>query len=134
MEYSIDEIMDMLSSDDAKIQEKGVDLGLQVKNLRCFIRPIYGNPSNCTWENCAKIVSARSDKELRYYFDDLLMWISDMKCPGATKIFERLVKYEDKHFFKWALETFPNLDLRIVMKYPLETLMNSSDLNIKDLW
>lgn len=130
MKYSIDEILDMLCSDDEQIQEKGVSLGSQVKNLRCFIRPIYGNPTSSTWENCAKIVCKRPDKELRYYFDDLLMWISDLNSPGASQIFERLVRYEDKKFFEWALVAFPNTDLRSEMSYPLRELINEANLNI----
>ncbi len=131
MKYSIDEILDMLGSDDKEIQEKGISIGSQVKNLKCFMRPIYGNTAPSTWENCAKIVCKRSDKELRYYFDDLLMWISDMNCPGASQIFERLVRYEDKDFFEWALVAFPNDDLRKSMNYPLEELINAANLNIE---
>lgn len=131
MKYSIDEILDMLGSDDEKIQEKGISIGSQVKNLKCFIRPIYGDPPSSTWENCAKIVCKRPDEELRYYIDDLLMWISDMNCPGASQIFERLVRYEDKDFFEWALVAYPNLNLRESMRYELKELISAANLNIE---
>lgn len=131
MKYSIDEILDMLSSDDEKIQEKGINIGSEVKNLKCFIMPIYGDPFYSAWENCAKIVCRRSDNELRYYFNELLIWISDMSTPGASQIFERLVQYEDKNFLEWALNASSNKNLRESMRYELGELINEANLSIE---
>ncbi len=128
MKYSIDEILDMLGSDDKEIQEKGISIGSQIKNLKCFMRPIYGNPLSSTWENCAKIVCKRSDEELRPYFVDLLMWISDMNYPGASQVFDRLIQY-DKDHLEWRLNG--SFNLRKSMKYPLEKLINEANLNIE---
>ncbi len=42
------------------------------------------------WDNCALIVSKRSDEELAPYFVPLLTWLQDANWPGFFTIFERL--------------------------------------------
>ena len=90
---NIKKIMEMINwNNDTETQNKGVKWASQIKNLTIFIQPMeYG--SKAVWENCAKILSERSDEELVPYLNDILEWLQDMNWPGALTITERL-----KHF------------------------------------
>ena len=84
----IDKLLDMLDSrKDPKIQKEGIELAKKVKHLSVFIRPTEGK---YLWENCAKILSQRTDKELGRYLEDLFEWEKDTRWPGAKIIFDRL--------------------------------------------
>lgn len=48
------------------------------------------------WDNCARIISERSDNELKSYLTDMMEWLQDMNWPGAFCILDRLKKYEDR--------------------------------------
>lgn len=124
MKYSIDEILDMLASKDKSIQQNGVKAATEVKTLKCFMRPPYGEPKNCTWENCAKIVSVRSDDELRRYLTDLFIWISDVNNPGYNVIFERLIRFEYKALIEEHINFLINNKFKV---YGLKEILNNPD-------
>jgi len=42
------------------------------------------------WENCAKVIVSKENKELKKYLKDLFDWISDLNWPGALIILEKL--------------------------------------------
>ena len=44
------------------------------------------------WDNCAVILSKKSDEILRPYFSRLLEWIEDLNWPGALTILDRLLR------------------------------------------
>lgn len=89
----IKHIMHMINWDnDQQTQEKGIQLARRVKDIKLFIQPTeYGNKS--VWENCAKVLSEKTDAVLEPYLFSLLEWLQDINWPGAIIVLERLKKY-----------------------------------------
>lgn len=58
-------------------------------DLRAFTMP-FGR-KDC-WENCAKVISARPDKEIIEVGLELFEWLQDLNWPGAMEIVSRLEK------------------------------------------
>lgn len=108
--HSIDDIMDMLDwNRSIEEQLKGLELAKTVKSINVFIQPLDYKHNKNVWENCAKILSERSDEELRPYITSLLEWLQDMNWPGAFIIFERLKNYKDKKWFDLAYNEVINM-------------------------
>ncbi len=96
---NIDHIMELLDwNNDVKQQQEGIRLAREVKCLNVFLQP--GGPyGKRVWENCAKILSERTDEELTWYMSPLLEWLQDLNWPGAFCILDRLKKCKkDKRF------------------------------------
>ena len=103
--YNIDEIMDMLDCNNSvETQEKGIELAKNVKCINVFILPEHLECSKNVWENCAKILANRTDKELQPYLIDILLWIEDMNWPGAIIIDDRLKKIRDMKMLSFAIK------------------------------
>ena len=89
MEVSIDKIFEYLSwKNSNEIQKLGLELASNINNLSVLIMPIE---NKSIWENCAKILTSKSDEELRPYFVELFEWLKDMNWPGAYLIYDRLI-------------------------------------------
>lgn len=135
MKYSIDEIMEMLvyraEADDIKVHEQGIRAAAEVKNLMCFMQPMYEKPVYTTWDDCAEIVSARSDEELRPYIIDMLRWIRDLNKPGALTILDRLAKYKDKKHLEECVMRMLNYNMKESMKEQLNELIKRASLNVE---
>ena len=102
--YSIDEIMDMLDWNNSfEIQKRGRELSKEIKCINVFVQPLHPEHNKNVWDNCAMILSERSDKELHPYLYQLLDWILDMNWPGAFCIWERLKEYGDMEWFNYVL-------------------------------
>ena len=101
----IDTIFSMLeSSNDKQTQLKGIEEARKVKQISVFFRP-KGRKE--IWENCAKIISEKSDSELEAYLYDMFVWLQDMCWPGADIIYDRLKKMTSnykKHMFDYCLD------------------------------
>lgn len=99
---NIDYIMDLLDWNRSnQEQKKGLKLAEDVKCISVFLQP--GSPyGKNVWENCAKVLAARSDDELKPHLGGLLEWLQDMNWPGADCILERLRNFSDIQ----SLETF----------------------------
>ena len=112
MLFDIDKIMDMIDCNNSiEIQEKGIELAKNVKCINVFILPEHLECSKNVWENCAKILAGRTDKELVPYLTDILLWIEDMNWPGAMIILERMKKFSDVGKLSIAIqETISILD------------------------
>lgn len=107
--YNIDDIMDMLDWNQSKEeQEKGLKLAKNIKSINVFVQPLDPKHNKNVWENCAKVLSERSDEELKPYIISLLEWLQDMNWPGAFTIFERLKNYKDKKNFDWSYHVVMN--------------------------
>ena len=103
--YNIDEIMDMLDCNNSvETQENGIELAKNVKCINVFILPEHLECSKNVWENCAKILANRTDKELQPYLIDILLWIEDMNWPGAIIIDDRLKKFRDMKMLSFAIK------------------------------
>lgn len=106
MVIEIDYIMSLIDWNRPKEeQEYGIALGGKIENFNVFLQPCNKNYNKNVWDNCAIIVSMRTDDELRPYLVELLEWLQDLNWPGAFCILERLQKYADTASFTIALNT-----------------------------
>lgn len=104
MKEEID-IMSMLDwSMPIEIQERGKFLAKKVDDISLFLQPVTPRHHKNVWQNCAMVVTEKSDEELRKYLRELLEWIQDMNWPGAFCIFNRLLKYTDEQSFACSLK------------------------------
>lgn len=94
MSCNIDKIYDMLSWDnDLEIQTQGIAEAKKMRSLSGFILPILGRKnSKAVWENCAKVLEGKSNRELEPYQQELFRWLQDLNWPGATIIYDRLLQ------------------------------------------
>ena len=102
---NIDEIMDMLDwNNPPEVQEQGRALARNVRCINVFLQPGHPGHVKNVWDNCAMILSERSDQELQPYLYNLFLWLKDMTCPGAECIFSRLMQYKRDDMFEFALK------------------------------
>lgn len=100
----IDVIMDMLDwNNSSEIQEKGRKMAKKVRCINVFLQPGHMGHCKNVWDNCAIILSERSDQELKPYLHRLFEWLIDMNWPGAYCISERLKKYKDIEWYNYIL-------------------------------
>ena len=92
MSVDIDTLFEMMDEGQpAEIQEEALREARKIKSLSVFMQPIeYG----WSWENCAKVICEKTDKEINNYTYEMLEWLQDINWPGAFLIMERLEKME----------------------------------------
>lgn len=101
---NIDEIMKLIDWNQTdENQQKGIEMAKDVKCINAFILPLHANTNKNVWDNCAIILSKRTDEELRPYLSNLMEWLEDLNWPGSLTILERLNNYSDK---KWLKNNF----------------------------
>ena len=102
----ITEIMDMLDWHmPAEIQTEGISLARNIETIIPFIQPLTPQHNKNVWENCAVIISERSDEEIKPHLPEVLEWLQDMNWPGAFCILDRLKNYSDKNSVLSAIST-----------------------------
>ena len=102
----ITEIMDMLDWHmSSEIQIEGISLARNIETIIPFIQPLTPKYNKNVWENCAVIISERSDKEIKPHLPKVLEWLQDMNWPGAFCILDRLKNYSDKNSVLSAIST-----------------------------
>ena len=69
-------------------QAAGIKMAENIKDIQAFIQPCTESNNKNVWDNCALIISKRSDAELFPYLDNLFAWLQDMNWPGALCILE----------------------------------------------
>ena len=74
-------------------QAAGIKIAESIKDIQAFIQPCTDSYNKNVWDNCALIISKRSDAELLPYLDKLFAWMQYMNWPGAFCILDRLRKY-----------------------------------------
>lgn len=79
-----------------ELQNKGVQLAIEMNQISCFIQPMDPQYNKNVWGNCAKIVSVKTDEELKPFMVSLFEWLQDMNWPGAEIIYDRLIHIEAK--------------------------------------
>ena len=100
----IDEILALLNDNlPPEAQQRGIEAAKHVKTTLPFVMPGEAYCGKKVWENCAKIVAMRTDEQIRPYLNQLLEWIQDPTCPGALRIFERLLQYRDVEWLRMIL-------------------------------
>ena len=64
----INDIMDLLDwNQSAENQAKGRALGQDIECINVFLQPCNKNSNKNVWENCAKILSERTNEEFSPY-------------------------------------------------------------------
>lgn len=90
---NIDYIMDLLDwNNNSEDQLLGIKLARDVKCINAFLQPGFPYGKR-VWDNCAKILSERTDEELSPYFVELLEWLQDLNWPGTFIIINRLIRF-----------------------------------------
>jgi len=87
MNVDVNQLFEMLESDDEDVQYKGIDEAAKVKYLSIFILPIE---SKGLWENCARVLANRTNEELELYLPWLFEWLKDANWPGFDIIYKRI--------------------------------------------
>ena len=98
---NIDYIMELIDWNNS-IEEiaLGIRLARDVKCINAFLQP--GSPyGKNVWDNCAKILSERTNEELAPYLIELMEWLQDMNWPGAFCILDRLKKMTGDSLFEY---------------------------------
>lgn len=100
---NIDYIMDLLDwNNSIEKQEQGIEMAKDVKCINVFLQPGSRYYGKNVWDNCAKILSARSNEELSPYMIELMEWLQDMNWPGAFCIFNRLKEMKNEQLFQYS--------------------------------
>jgi hypothetical protein len=90
MSIDINQLFEMLSwNRDEQTQKKGVEEASNIKYLSVLIQPIE---DKSIWENCAKVLAKKSDKDLELYLMYLFKWLQDANWPGFEIIYNRIKK------------------------------------------
>lgn len=100
---NIDYIMELLDwNNSIEKQEQGIKLAQNVKCINVFLQPGSHYYGKNVWDNCAKILSARSNEELSPYLIELMEWLQDMNWPGAFCILNRLKGMANEQLFQYS--------------------------------
>lgn len=95
--------MDLLDwNNSIEKQEQGIEMAKDVKCINVFLQPGSRYYGKNVWDNCAKILSARSNEELSPYMIELMEWLQDMNWPGAFCIFDRLKGMVNEQLFQYS--------------------------------
>ena len=76
-------------------QQEGIALAKEISSLKAFFQPGGDEGGKAVWDNCAEILYTRSDEELHDYTFDMLLWLQDLNWPGADRIQQRLIEFQD---------------------------------------
>ena len=86
---TIDQIFEMINWDnDKKTQLIGIEKAKSIINLSVLFQPME---SKSVWENCAIIISSKTNEQLKPYVISMFEWLQDMNWPGADIVFKRLL-------------------------------------------
>ena len=83
-------------------QAEGIKMAENIENINVFLQPCSKNYNKNVWDNCAKILPARSNEELSPYMIELMEWLQDMNWPGAFCIFDRLKGMVNEQLFQYS--------------------------------
>ena len=101
----IDAIMALLDwNQSAAEQQRGKELARRVRNIQVFLQPCHENFHKNVWDNCAEILTEKTDEELSPYLSGLMEWLQDMNWPGAGRILERLRQMKRDAVFRQTYE------------------------------
>lgn len=104
---SIDQILYLLNWDRSKEDQMiGIRYANETQCIKAFFQPQGKNAGKAVWENCAKIISMRSDDELEPYLEDMLFWIQDLNWPGAMVILDRLKQFHQVSYLKSIIQNY----------------------------
>ena len=91
-------LLKMMDDDqDQETQNQAVDLAKKDENIEFWIQP---DGYKYSWDNCARVIIEKKDKELAPYMSLLLKWLQDLNWPGALLVLERLKHVEPKFIIR----------------------------------
>lgn len=91
-----EDIIKMLSCNNSEEEQKrGMELASKNKYIGCFFQPCMDRGDKSAWENCASVLSNKSDEELTPWLLKCFEWLQDMNWPGAERIAERLSRFKN---------------------------------------
>ena len=97
--HNINELFEMLDSDnDAEVQAAGIEEAKQIQYFSILFQPVE---NKSVWQNCAKIIAAKSDSELHEYILNMFEWLKDLNWPGSAIILERLKQFPSSTIGYW---------------------------------
>ena len=103
---NIDYIMGLLDwKKSPEEQAQGIEMAQNIENYNVFLQPHNKKYNKNVWDNCALILSKKTDDELSPYLMRLLEWLQDLNWPGAYCILDRLQEYIDDSAYNYALST-----------------------------
>ncbi len=76
-------------------QAEGLALAQRVTDLRAFLQPTTLEYNKNVWDNCARVLSERSDEELEPYLPSMMRWLKNLDWPGARLIAHRLCRFQN---------------------------------------
>lgn len=109
------------SAEDNKV---GIDMAIKIDNLQFFIQPFTEQFNKNIWENCAVILSNKSDSDISPYLKELLFWLQDMNWPGAQRIYDRFLHYENDSLFYQVYEECEKMAANTTDEIWLENLFS----------
>lgn len=93
---SFDDILKMLSwNAPEEVQQKGLALAEKNGYSGLYFLPMLDGKPKDVWENCARVISCRTDEELAPHLIKCFVWLQDVNFPGARHIAERLRSFGD---------------------------------------
>ena len=105
--FSVDQIMYLLNWERSEEEQmQGMQYAQQFHCIKTFFRPQGKNAGKAVWENCAKVISERSDDELEPYLEDMFFWIQDLNWPGANIILDRLKQFQDVKYLVTIIQDY----------------------------
>ena len=108
----IDRIMHLIDwNRNPEEQQEGISLAREIVNIKAFFQPATLEYSKSVWDNCAEIISARSDEELIPHLTDMILWLEDLNWPGALRIQQRLIEFKNVSVLAILLDSYvPDLE------------------------
>lgn len=80
-------LLKMMDDDqDQETQNQAVDLAKKDENIEFWIQP---DGYKYSWDNCARVIIEKKDKELAPYMSLLLKWLQDLNWPASLTAFSK---------------------------------------------
>ena len=122
---SINRIYQMLDwNNDKNMQLKGIEYATKMNRVDVFIQPVTEIYSKNIWDNCAVIVAAKTDDELKDYLQELFDWLQDLNWPGSFTILKRINAYNDRE----AIQSVKNKCKRIAIEKDDKVWLENLDM------
>ena len=104
MTEEVKRVLSMLHSNKSKeIQKKGIKKALEIEDIGIFFDiKFFGN--FLYFENCAHVISTKTDIELEPYISEMMEWIEDLNIPGAITILDRLNRMQGERLKDYFLK------------------------------
>ncbi len=132
----LNSIMEMLDwNNPIEIQLKGRELAEGQIDLNELFQPKFQDKNIELWDNCALIISHKTDAELEPYLKKMFNWIQDLNWPGAECILQRLLSFQVNDVFMQGLtECMKKADASDDENwfYSLEKIYNNASLRDSD--